>query len=64
MSKVTDFTIESAPVGISFECPHCGNEVKISWSELNPPEYWGDQWEPVECPDCGEKIELEDWEYD
>lgn len=59
-----DFTIDSRPVSISFRCPHCNEFVRISWKALNVPEYWGDSWEPVECPDCGEMVELGDWTYD
>lgn len=64
MTEGVKFTIDSRPVSISFRCPHCNDSVCISWKDLNVPEYWGDTWEPVECPDCGELVELEDWTYD
>lgn len=64
MTEGVDFTINSRPVSIRFRCPHCYERVEISWKALNAPEYWGDSWEPVECPDCGEWVELGDWTYD
>lgn len=62
--KPTDFTIESAPVNIRFQCPHCGMDVKIPWKQLNPPEYWGDQWDDVTCPDCEKTVTLGGCDYD
>lgn len=59
-----DFTIVSAPVSITFKCPHCNDRVDIPWKELSPPDYWGDCWDDVECPSCGEYVELGDWDYD
>ena len=61
---ITDFYIVSAPVKISFLCPYCGERVEIKWVDINPPEYWSDVWDNVECPECGKEVELGDWEYD
>jgi endogenous inhibitor of DNA gyrase (YacG/DUF329 family) len=61
----TDFTIVSAPVKIVFDCPHCNSTgVEISWKNLYVPEYWGDDWGEVMCPECGEMVELGDYDYD
>jgi transcription elongation factor Elf1 len=60
----TDFTIVSKPAWITFECPHCGCNVEISWHNVNEPEYWGDDWGEVECNVCGELVELGDYDYD
>ena len=60
----TDFTIISAPVKITFDCPHCCLPVEISWRNLCVPEYWGDDWGEVECPECGKTVELGDYDYD
>ena len=62
--KRTDFTIISAPVKITFDCPHCCLPVEISCKNLYVPEYWGDDWGEVECPECGKMVELGDYDYD
>lgn len=59
----TDFYINQRPVSISFDCPHCGTEIEIPWDELNVPEYWDDDWGSIECPCCGESVELGDYEF-
>lgn len=61
---MADFTINSRPVSITFECPFCEQDVEISWEKLEPPKYWGDEWEDVECPLCGVMVTLGDWKYD
>lgn len=60
--KKTDFTINQRPTSISFECPHCDYDVTISWRDLDVPEYWGDDWGEVECPNCGKTVSLGDYE--
>ena len=60
--KPTDFFINQKPVSISFYCPHCDAGVKIRWEDVDVPEYWGDDWGEVECPYCGETIELGDYD--
>lgn len=62
--KPTDFRIVSAPVEISFECPHCGEEIEIPWRDVDVPECWSDHWPSVDCPECGESVDLGEWEYD
>lgn len=62
--KPTDFRIVSAPVEIAFECPHCGEEIKIPWRDVDVPECWSDLWPSVECPECGKSVDLGEWEYD
>ena len=62
--KPTDFRIVSAPVKITFECPHCGEYVEILWRDVDVPESWSDGWPPVDCPECGKPVELGEWEYD
>ena len=59
-----NFTIISEPIRIDFNCPYCKEEVQIEWDNLNPPDYWGDKWEKVECSWCNKLIELGDYEYD
>lgn len=62
--KPTDFWIVSGPVGILFECPHCGEKVEIPWRDVDKPECWSDPWPDVDCPECGKSVELGEWEYD
>lgn len=61
---ITDFHIDVRPVSITLRCPHCGNEVKIPWGEIDEPDNWGDNWGFVNCPVCSEEIELGDFDYD
>lgn len=60
--KRADFTIVNRPDYITFTCPHCGQDQRMDWDEVTEPEYWGDEWGIVNCPECGEEIEL--GEYD
>lgn len=60
----TDFIINQKPVSISFDCPHCGIGIELPWDEINTPNYWDEDWEPVKCPACGELVELGNYEID
>lgn len=51
----TDFYINMRPYAISFECPHCEYDVTVNWDDLDAPEYWGDDWGEIDCPNCGKK---------
>lgn len=62
--KKVGFHISVKPVSIEFECPYCGKEITISWRDITPPEYWGDNWDAVECPECCETVELGEYDYD
>ena len=62
--RPADFTIVSKPNYISLMCPHCYSDIKIPWKDVCVPDYWGDDWGEVECPDCHETIKLGDYEYD
>ena len=61
---MADFTIISKPVAIKFECPFCEEDVELSWAKVNPPAYWGEEWNDVKCPNCGEMVSLGDYTYD
>lgn len=63
-TKRADFTIVKFPAYITLECPYCGLEQRIPWDEVIEPEYWGDEWGTVSCPDCGEDIELGEYDVD
>lgn len=62
--RLVDFHINVKPVSIDFECPHCGCRADVRWSQVNVPDYWGDNWGEVECDVCGETVELGDYDYD
>ena len=60
----TDFHINVRPYSIDFECPYCNSTAEIKWSDLDVPDYWGDDWGAYECPECGEWVLLGDYDYD
>lgn len=60
----TDFYINQRLVSITFECPHCNCDVTIDWRDLFIPEYWGDDWGEIDCPNCGKTVSLGDYELD
>ena len=65
MSIVRIFT---APVDVQIDCPHCDNEIEMSYDdfeELMYSSYPGD-WngEKIECPECGKEIEIEESSWD
>lgn len=62
--KEADFHIDTKPVSISLECPYCECEMEIPWEDVDVPNYWGDEWGYVLCPECKETIELGYYEYD
>ena len=62
--KRADFTIVQRPDYITFTCPHCGYDQRLSWDEVIEPEYWGDEWGTVNCPECDEEIELGEYDMD
>ena len=56
----TNYTIVSVPKYIIFDCPHCHEEnVEVDFKD----DYWY-SGSFVDCPECGEEIELGDYEYD
>lgn len=59
-----DFHISTKPVSIELECPNCDADIVIPWEEIEVPECWGDDWGEIECPHCGKKVLLGDYEYD
>lgn len=59
-----DLTINSAPVDITFTCPHCRWQTDVPFEDVDEPECWQDDWGSVECPHCGEEVELGEWSYD
>lgn len=60
----TDFHINVRPYSIDFECPHCKSNVEVFWRNVDVPDYWGDHWGAVECPECGEYVLLGEYDYD
>lgn len=60
--ETVDFRIISKPIEIVFMCPHCEWETIIPWEDIDVPFYWGDDWGQVKCSECGEIIQLGDYE--
>ena len=60
----TDFYINMRPYAISFECPHCEYDVTVNWNNLDAPEYWGDDWREIDCPNCGKTVLLGNYDID
>ena len=66
--KKADITIEMAPKYVSYECPHCGREVEVSYSDFRDErisDYWLD-WEgdTVICDECGAEFVIGNVEVD
>ena len=59
-----NFHINVRPFSIDFVCPNCGSHVEIMWDKLDVPDYWGEDWGAVKCPECDKYIKLGDYEYD
>ena len=64
MNNGVNYTIISRPYYITFECPFCHEEVEVNFDEVDfNTDYWGDgAW--CDCPECGEEVKLDDYEYD
>lgn len=64
MDKAVDYVIVSKPDHITFTCPHCNEDVEVSFDKVDfKTDYWGDgAW--VDCPECGKEVELDGYEYD
>lgn len=66
--KKSDITIVMVPRYVKYECPHCGNEVEVSYSDFEDErtsDYWGD-WEgdAVICDECGAEFRIDKVEVD
>ena len=59
-----DFHINVRPYSIDFYCPYCQSHIEVLWNDVDEPDYWGEPWGVVECPECGEYVLLGDWKYD
>lgn len=59
LPKDVDYTINSMPRDITFNCPYCDKSVSIDFRN----EFW-ESGEIVECPECGREVYLNNWEYD
>ena len=60
--KYTDYRIVSKPDYIEFECPHCGEDVKISVRDLDGESPW--YLTECTCPECKKTVLMGDNEYD
>jgi len=65
MSKV-DVTIVQTPIKVSFECPHCEEDINVDYIEiialLGEPIDWMHEW--IECPECNLMCKIDDVDWD
>lgn len=66
--KEADITIEMVPKYVKYECPHCGYDVEVDYSDFEDDmmsDYWP-EWvgNTVICGECGEEFKIKDWEVD
>ena len=64
--KKVEVTVVQVPKYVKYECPHCGNEAEVSYSDFEDEmtsNYWS-EWEgdTVMCDVGGEGFEIEDVE--
>lgn len=61
-------TVVNTPSHITFKCPHCGSEIKITYSDFlgMMSEYYYVDWigDTFDCSECGEKIEVKNVDWD
>lgn len=64
--KKADFTIVTAPIYVTWECPYCGKEFEDDYKEFSTisdnPGHWSG--EKVECPNCKREIIIDDVDWD
>lgn len=66
--KKVEVTVVQVPKYVKYECPHCGNEVEVSYSDFEDErmsDYWP-EWEgdTVICDECGEEFAIGNVEVD
>lgn len=66
--KKADITIAMAPKYVNYECPHCGREVAVTYSDFRDErisDYWLD-WEgdTAICDECGAEFKIGSVEVD
>jgi len=63
--KKVEIQVHMKPTHISFECPHCENDIEIKYDDfcdmVGEPCDW--TYSVFECPECGESVEINsvDW---
>ena len=66
-NKVT-ITVVNIPSYITCYCPHCGDGIKIPYSDFlgMMSEYYYGDWigDMFECPECGKEIEIKNVDWD
>ena len=66
--KEVEVTVVQVPKYVKYECPHCGREVEVSYSDFEDDrmsDYWP-EWEgdTVICDKCGEEFAIGNVEVD
>ena len=61
MGKKANITVIKVPKEITFECPHCGEDVTIEYGEfcdmVGEPCDWN--YEKFDCPECNEEVDID-----
>lgn len=63
----TDITIISEPTWVKFDCPFCGEEIEMLYSDfynLIRCEVCDWEYSKFECPECNKEIEVDDVNWD
>lgn len=58
--------VHQRPVNVSFECPGCQHDVDVAYDDFcaehgDPPDW---QFDTITCPNCGQKITIENQDWD
>ena len=66
--KKVGITIVQVPEYVTYECPHCGNEIEVDFNDFED-DRTGDCWlewvgDTVIRDECGEKFQIENVEVD
>ena len=66
MSNKIDIVVNQRPVGVSFICPFCEEEIDIKYNEFcdmaGEPCDWS--YKRIDCPKCEKKLRIDgcNWE--
>ena len=68
INNKTTITVVNTPSYITCYCPHCDEEIKITYSDFlgMMSEYYYVDWigDTFDCSECGEKIEVKNVDWD
>ena len=64
--KIVDITVETAPVTVFFDCPHCAREIEYDYNEFVGLVGEVCDWEysKFNCDKCNKEIEINSVDWD